>query len=129
MKVRFHHVQLAIPSGGEDEARAFWVGVLGFEEIAKPLALAERGGAWFRFDGVEVHCGVQAPFNAAAKAHPAFEVDDLDEVASRLTDAGYPAEPDELFTGFRRFYSHDAFGNRLEFLRAQRIEDVMGTRL
>jgi catechol 2,3-dioxygenase-like lactoylglutathione lyase family enzyme len=28
-----HHVQLAMPRGGEDEARSFYVDVLGFEEV------------------------------------------------------------------------------------------------
>lgn len=31
-----HHVQLAVPSGREDDARAFFVGVLGMTELAKP---------------------------------------------------------------------------------------------
>ena len=45
---RLDHVQLAIPSGGEERARAFYVEVLGFEEVEKPPHLAQRGGAWFR---------------------------------------------------------------------------------
>jgi len=31
-----HHVQLAIPRGGEDQCRAFWGGVLDMQELAKP---------------------------------------------------------------------------------------------
>ena len=49
------HVQLAMPKGGEDLARRFYIGVLGLEEIPKPLPLAERGGVWFRRKGVELH--------------------------------------------------------------------------
>jgi len=30
------HVQLAIPIGGEDKARAFYQGVLGLTEVPKP---------------------------------------------------------------------------------------------
>ena len=36
------HVQLAMPSGEEDSARAFYVGVLGLPEIPKPAYLAKR---------------------------------------------------------------------------------------
>lgn len=114
--IRFHHVQLAIPAGGEDEARVFWVDVLGFEEIAKPPALAKRGGVWFGYDEVEIHCGIEEPFSPAEKAHPAFGVVDLDEVAGRLAAAGMTLTLDELLPGVRRFYVSDPFGNRLEFM-------------
>jgi catechol 2,3-dioxygenase-like lactoylglutathione lyase family enzyme len=39
-----HHVQLSAPAGSERAARAFWGDSLGFEEVAKPPALAARGG-------------------------------------------------------------------------------------
>jgi catechol 2,3-dioxygenase-like lactoylglutathione lyase family enzyme len=45
MQVRhIDHVQLAMPAGREDEARAFYRDVLGISEIAKPSHLAVRGG-------------------------------------------------------------------------------------
>ena len=67
---RLHHVQLAIPAGGEQACRAFWGGLLGMDELAKPPVLAARGGCWFRGGGVEVHLGVEQDFTPAAKAHP-----------------------------------------------------------
>jgi len=44
---RIDHVQLAIPAGGESEARKFYQDTLGIPEIPKPEHLAKRGGAWF----------------------------------------------------------------------------------
>lgn len=41
------HVQLAAPPGSEPELRAFYAGVLGMAEIAKPPVPAARGGCWF----------------------------------------------------------------------------------
>lgn len=41
------HVQLAMPAGREAEARAFYAGLLGIPELAKPPVLAARSGAWF----------------------------------------------------------------------------------
>lgn len=38
-----HHVQLAVPRGGEDACREFWGGALGMTELAKPPVLAARG--------------------------------------------------------------------------------------
>ncbi|WP_088288758.1 VOC family protein [Kineosporia sp. A_224] len=111
-----HHVQLACPPGTEDALRAFYLGVLGFEEVPKPPALAARGGCWFRRDGVELHLGVEADFRPARKAHPGLLVGDLDAWAARLEEAGAPVTFDDDFPGMRRFYTEDPNGNRIEVL-------------
>jgi catechol 2,3-dioxygenase-like lactoylglutathione lyase family enzyme len=113
---RLHHVQLAIPPGGEDACRAFWGGVLGMEELEKPPVLAARGGCWFRGGGVEVHLGVEQDFAAARKAHPGILVSDLRGLADALRTAGVEVTWDGEFPGHHRFYAADPFGNRLEFL-------------
>jgi len=114
--LRLHHVQLAIPPGGEDIARAFYRDVLGMTELEKPPVLAARGGCWFRGGGWEVHLGVEAEFVAARKAHPGVLVDGLDELAAALAAAGRPVDRDPHFPGHRRLYTADGHGNRLEFL-------------
>jgi hypothetical protein len=43
--VGLHHMQLAMPPGEEDVARAFFVGLPGMAELDKPPVLAVRGGA------------------------------------------------------------------------------------
>jgi DNA-binding transcriptional MerR regulator/catechol 2,3-dioxygenase-like lactoylglutathione lyase family enzyme len=111
-----HHVQLAIPRGGEDECRAFWRDVLGMRELEKPPVLAARGGCWFRGGGLEVHLGVEEPFAPAKKAHPGLLVVGLTEVAAALEGAGHSVTWDDDFPGHDRFYAADPFGNRLEFL-------------
>ncbi len=118
-----HHIQLACPPGTEDILRAFYTGVLGLTEIAKPPVLAARGGCWFRGDGeltgIELHLGVEADFRPARKAHPGLLWPDLDGLAQRLTAAGHPVDWDDNFPGMRRFHSADPHGNRLEFLTPQ----------
>jgi catechol 2,3-dioxygenase-like lactoylglutathione lyase family enzyme len=111
-----HHVQLACPPGSEEQLRAFYHGVLGLEEIAKPPALATRGGCWFRGHGIELHLGVEEDFRPARKAHPGLLVAGLDSWAALIAAAGYPVSFDNDFPGMRRFYSADPHGNRLEFL-------------
>jgi catechol 2,3-dioxygenase-like lactoylglutathione lyase family enzyme len=108
--MRLDHVQVAAPAGCEEAARAFYGGVLGLREVEKPAALAARGGVWFE----QLHVGVEEGFAPARKAHPAFRVDDLDALAARIGDVQW----DEAIPGVRRFYAHDPFGNRLEFLEA-----------
>lgn len=112
-----HHVQVAIPPGGEAASRAFYVGVLGMTEIQKPPVLAARGGLWVRADGVEIHVGVEEGFQPARKAHPGIRVTALDELADRLTAKGVEVRWDGDFPGHRRFYANDPHGNRLEFIQ------------
>lgn len=114
----FHHVQLAMPAGREDEAEGFYAGVLELDRVPKPEALAARGGAWFRGDRVEVHLGVEDPFRPARKAHPAFLVDDLAGLRGRLMAAGAELEEQPELEGYERLHAFDPFGNRLEFLQA-----------
>ena len=123
--IALHHVQVACPRGGEDDARRFYAEGLGLTEVEKPADLAGRGGAWFRaYDergavSAELHVGVEEPFAPARKAHPAFVVDDLDVVAERLERAGFAIDGRErdTFPGHLRFHTHDAAGNRVEVLQ------------
>lgn len=111
-------MQLACPPGAEEEARQFFVGVLGMEEMAKPEPLRDRGGCWFRSGQLHLHIGVEQEFQPQRKAHPAFLTDELDELASRLQAAGSPVKWDEALPERRRFYTADPFGNRIEFMQA-----------
>ncbi len=117
MMAALDHVQVAMPAGGEGDARAFYSGLLGLDELEKPAALAARGGAWFALpDGRQLHLGVEDPFRPSRKAHPAFVVSSLDELAEGIEAGGLPARWDEELAPRRRFYGEDPFGNRLEFL-------------
>ena len=112
----FHHIQLAMPPGQEDEAESFYAEVLGLRRVPKPAELEARGGAWFRGPGVEVHLGVEEDFRPARKAHLALLVEGLDELRDRLRGAGVKTVDDTQLEGHRRFYASDPFGNRLEFV-------------
>lgn len=113
------HVQVAIPAGGEPTAREYYGTVLGMEEIAKPPALAVRGGCWFTSGSAVLHLGVEEPFAPAKKAHPAFLVADLDALAAALEEGGASiTRSDGELPGIRRFHTFDPFGNRLEFQQA-----------
>jgi catechol 2,3-dioxygenase-like lactoylglutathione lyase family enzyme len=115
-----HHVQLAMPSGGEDQARAFYEGVLGIPEVPKPANLAKRGGCWFEQGAVRVHLGVEMDFRAARKAHPAFLVENLATLKAKIEAAGYTLRSDEPLEGYDRIYVDDPFGNRIELVARRR---------
>jgi len=107
------HVQLAIPVGAEDRARRFYVDTLGMTEVAKPAALAVRGGAWFRAGSVELHVGVEADFVPARKAHPALLVEGLPEFVDAV---GLDARWSDEIAGTTRCHIDDPFGNRIELI-------------
>lgn len=117
--VGLDHVQVAAPRGCEDEARRFYGGLLGLEEIDKPEELRARGGVWFCCGGQRLHIGVEDGFAPAKKAHPALRAADggaLDALAERLRQAGERVSWDEALPGIRRFYTQDPWGNRIELL-------------
>lgn len=62
--------------------------VLGMAEEQMPYPLSERGGCWFREREVSIHLGVERNFRAQSKAHPAFLMQDLDELEKKLTAFG-----------------------------------------
>ena len=105
-----------MPPGAEGRARAFYAGVLGFAEVPKPGPLAARGGAWFRAGSVHLHLGVDTDFRPARKAHPALQIDNLNELIAKCEHAGYPVTHDSSLPEIRRVYVHDPFGNRIEFI-------------
>jgi catechol 2,3-dioxygenase-like lactoylglutathione lyase family enzyme len=109
------HVQVPILAGGENRARNFYGRLLGLPEVAKPESLAGRGGVWFQCGGQQIHCGVEKEL-PRTRRHPALLTDDLDGLRQALADAGYPIREEPEVPGFRRFFSEDPFGNRIELL-------------
>ena len=117
MIVGLDHVQLAMPAGGEDIARAFYTGVLGLKEVPKPADLAVRGGCWFESGSARIHLGVEEEFRPAKKAHPAFIVDDLSALIRKLSSEEVEFSEGDPLYGYVRGDVHDPFGNRIELMQ------------
>lgn len=70
-----------------------------------------------------IACGrrtfVEEPFRASRKAHPAFVVSALEELARKMEAAGLAFRWDDELAPRRRFYGEDPFGNRLESLERE----------
>ncbi len=111
------HIQIAMPAGAVEKARAFYVELLGFTEIPKPSELAGRGGVWFQSGAVQLHLGVDSDFRPARKAHPAFVVDTLDTLIENIRSAGYDIDTSQpALDGYKRVHIFDPFGNRIEIM-------------
>ncbi len=116
-------MQITIPKGSEDEARKFYSGLLGLEEIEKPDSLKASGGVWFKISGAELHLGVESlslslPEGEGnySKRHPAFEIKNLDEVKKYLGENNVKIKEEIPIPGRKRFSFYDPFGNRIELL-------------
>jgi catechol 2,3-dioxygenase-like lactoylglutathione lyase family enzyme len=121
--VGIDHVQVAAPAGCEAQARTFYGDALGLPELAKPDALAARGGCWFACGDRQLHVGVAEPFAPATKAHPALLVRDASAfaaVVARLEAKGFPTRREVALPGLQRAFVDDPFGNRVELVTQPR---------
>lgn len=116
--VGLDHVQLAMPSGREADAEAFYSGLLGLARLPKPEPLATRGGCWFGGGPVSLHLGVEEDFRPARKAHPALVVRDLPALERLLVEAGVEVRPNAERSPGTGAYVDDPFGNRIELIAA-----------
>ncbi|MNW17564.1 Glyoxalase-like domain protein [compost metagenome] len=65
-----------------------------------------------------MHIGVQKDFVPATKAHPAFQVHQIDALRAYLLQNHIQVMDDTARAdeGVKRFYVQDPFGNRIEFI-------------
>ena len=109
---RVQHVSIPIPPGGAEQARAFFGGALGLIEKQVPATLDASTLTWFSVgdDEHELHCFVDPEFESrATAAHFCFEVDDIEALRRRVSEAGIEFDHDprrrlsrrrtELFVG------------------------------
>jgi catechol 2,3-dioxygenase-like lactoylglutathione lyase family enzyme len=109
------HVQVCIPPGSEEKARAFYEGVLGFHPVEKPDSLKAYPTMWFQNGDIELHVAID-PVIPRTKQHPAIAVEDVDDVRAHLIAHGIAIHEEPNIPDRRRFSFLDPFGNRIEFL-------------
>jgi catechol 2,3-dioxygenase-like lactoylglutathione lyase family enzyme len=121
MILAVHHVQITIPKGAEQQAREFYCGSLGLTEVPKPDSLAGRGGFWLEAGDSQVHVGTEDGVDRSlSKAHVAYLVDDLETCRAKLTNLSIEILEGIPIPGYSRFEFRDPFGNRVEFLQANK---------
>jgi catechol 2,3-dioxygenase-like lactoylglutathione lyase family enzyme len=113
------HVQITVPPDGVEQARAFYCGLLGLPEVAKPESLKDRGGFWLQVGDRQVHVGIEEGVNRrATRAHVAYAVVGIDDWRNRLAAAGIDVIEGIPIPGCDRFEFRDPFGNRIELIEA-----------
>ena len=119
MILGIHHGQITVPEGREDDARAFYCGVLGLPEAPKPSSLAGRGGFWLQVGSQQVHVGTEANVDrVATKAHLAYQVSTLADWRRTLEAQNIAVLESVRIPGYDRFEFRDPFGNRVELIQA-----------
>ena len=117
MILAIHHAQITIPKGAEDDARAFYCGLLGLNEIPKPDELAGRGGFWLEVGDRQVHIGTEDNVEReTTMAHVAYLVENIDNWRRVLGESNIGIVEGIAIPGYQRFEFRDPFGNRVEFL-------------
>ena len=120
--MRLSHVNITMPTGGEEMAREFYSGLLGLREIPKPASMRSRGGVWFDAGGIDVHVSAEEVRTGPdTYRHFGFDCENIDALRVKLTAAGVATE-DGRPAPWRRFFVRDPFGNRIE------IHEVGGLR-
>lgn len=115
---RINHVQITVPKGAEDAARAFYCDVLGLREIDKPESLKGRGGLWLAIGDQQIHIGTEDGFDRlTTKGHIAYEVADVEAWRDKLEAHGAIVAESVAIPGYERFETRDPFGNRIEFIQ------------
>lgn len=114
--IRLDHVQICIPAGKENEARDFYGELLGLKEIEKPESLKKNGGLWYEIGDIQLHIGTEDAGDPKGKRHPAFQVQNLDQIKAYLKQNHVVIKEDIPIPNIERFSFFDPFGNRVELL-------------
>lgn len=118
MILGIHHVQITIPMGAEEEAKKFYCGLLGLEEIEKPASLKGRGGFWLRAGNDAVHVGTEdGAERGKTKAHLAYLAENAAYWRETLNSRGIQTYEGIPIPHYERFEFRDPFGNRVEIIQ------------
>lgn len=113
--IKINHIQICIPINEEEKARKFYCGILGLEEIKRPKSLKKIKGFWLKMADISLHIGTEK-LVGTSKRHPAFEVDDLNNVKQYLQNNNVKITEDIKIPGINRFSFYDPWENRIELI-------------
>lgn len=112
----FHHVSIPRPIGAasQQQARAFYGGLLELVEIPVPSTLAHQDLVWYAVGTQELHVFGEEPRKDDSGRHYCIQVTDQAALRERLVAAGVPCSDTTPIPGRPRFFCTDPFGNMIE---------------
>jgi catechol 2,3-dioxygenase-like lactoylglutathione lyase family enzyme len=114
---RLQHASVPMPPGGAEDARHFYGGALGLNEVEPPATIRHLGLVWFQAGegGHEIHCFTEDGFGPNSPGqHLCLQVDDIDAFRRRLGERDVAIEETQEIHNRPRFFVHDPFGNKIE---------------
>ncbi len=109
-----HHTSVIVTDF--DNAHAFYSGVMGFEEIAKPSTF-DFEVLWLRFGDCHVHLTPSDDPDSVSMRHVALHVDDINKARAHIRSHGCTVEETDPIPGADRFFTFDPDGNRIELIQ------------
>lgn len=116
---RLDHVAIIVTD--VKRALAFYVGVLGLQEIPRPKSF-DFPGAWVQAGPEVIHLLGQDSPDPRGRRHLCLWVRDVRESAAHLESKGLPVRWDQKYKIDRidRFFTEDPDGNRIEIQGSDR---------
>ena len=115
--MEIQHVSIPRPPGTESrkQAQQFFGELLGLQEKPVPQSIQHLDLVWFQVGDRELHVFAEEPVEDPSGRHFCLMVEDVEEMRTRLSEAGYEPWSPENIPGRPRFFCRDPFGNIIEF--------------
>ncbi|CAN5167816.1 VOC family protein [soil metagenome] len=113
---RADHIHICVPADKLEEAKQFYINIIGLQQKERPKQLDASKGYWFTIGDIELHIGVDEPV-ARVRRHTAFEVEDIEAARRQFNKYGVEIAEEPHIPGRERFAFIDPFGNRMELLQ------------
>src|SRR5262245_604182 len=108
------HISVTMPKHSEAIARMFYSGHLGLRELRRPDGVDTCGGIWFDAGGLALHLSVEEERTwVDTQRHFGLGCGNVDGLKARLKAAGVQIEEGPPVP-WKRFFTYDPFGNRIE---------------
>jgi catechol 2,3-dioxygenase-like lactoylglutathione lyase family enzyme len=114
--IRADHINICVPPERLEEARRFYVDIIGLKQIERPDHLFSTPGYWFDIGDIQLHIGVE-PQKPRSVRHIAFEIKNVDDALKLLKEHNVEILQEPVIPGRQRFAFIDPFGNRMELLQ------------
>lgn len=108
------HVTLEVSPGDIERSIAFW-GLLGFERVDPPAALAETF-TWMERGGTQIHLERNESPTVPPRGHAAVVVDDFERTVELLRKAGFEVTTGREHWGARRAKAFAPGGHVVELM-------------
>lgn len=103
-------------------SRAFYTGVLGLKEIARPRTF-DFVVVWFELGNQQLHLLLKERADTISPRHFALRVADVGQARAYCKAKGLSVEETTPIPGADRFFIHDPDGNRIEVIQWHRPYD------